>query len=253
MCLRPSVVYKWFGNFCFSPQENQPESRDGNEDEDEIITLSDAESQSLLCPVGSSKEATSVEVVTTTTSTADCVVVLDKTEDMRIKNDGGCRPSAPQQSCAETTSSPDGSHPHSVSGSPPCTSAGISPDSPEAVCVPQSAMTHPSEPNIDSVSFWKGCTAAGCTEAIFADFMNEMNNISSRIQSHQASQEDYDLALRVIASSGKLFDLVAKQQKELLKKQRELTKAAAAMKEVVSALRPPLTLGLSPQATISDI
>ncbi|KAK2839994.1 hypothetical protein Q5P01_013734 [Channa striata] len=169
-----------------------PLESDLDESANSIPEQQDAESQSLLCPVGSSKEATSVEVVTTTTSTADCVLVLHKTEDMRIKNDGGCRPSAPQQSCAETTSSPDGSHPHSVSGSPPCTSAGISPDSPEAVCVPQSAMTHPSEPNIDSVSFWKGCTAAGCTEAIFADFMNEMNNISSRIQSHQASQEGWN-------------------------------------------------------------
>lgn len=78
---------------------------------------------------------------------------------------------------------------------------------------------------------------AGCTEAIFRDFIDEMKDISGRIQSDQASQEDYDLALKVMAASGKLTELVAKQQKELEKRQMQLQKEAAAMKKVVSALR----------------
>ncbi|XP_044073294.1 lisH domain-containing protein C1711.05 isoform X2 [Siniperca chuatsi] len=93
------------------------------------------------------------------------------------------------------------------------------------------------EPSIDSTSFWKSCNAARCTQAIFTDFITEMNGISSRIQSDQASQEDYDCALTVMLASGKLAELVTKQQKELQRKQTELRKAAAAMKDVVSALR----------------
>ncbi|XP_067372266.1 uncharacterized protein [Channa argus] len=165
---------------------SENESRDAKEDEDEVIVLSDAESQSLLSPVETSKEPqslppSSAEVVTPTISTANPIVGVVKAEDVKQKKDG--------------------------------------------------------EPSIDSVSFWKSCTMAGCSQAIFADFINEMNNVFSRIQSNQASQEDYDLALRVMASSGKLFGLVDKQQKELQRKQGELKKAAEALKDVVSALR----------------
>ncbi|KAM7407166.1 hypothetical protein PAMA_003074 [Pampus argenteus] len=125
-----------------------------------------------------------------------------------------------------------------------CTSSVISPAPPEPTNVsllssPSCPATAPSdpEPSIDSTSFWKSCNVAGCTEAIFTDFINKMNDISNRIQSDQASQEEYDLALNVMAASGKLAELVAKQQKEIEKKQMELEKAAAAMKKVASALR----------------
>ncbi|XP_068590202.1 PHD finger protein 11-like [Cebidichthys violaceus] len=93
------------------------------------------------------------------------------------------------------------------------------------------------EPSFDSASFWKSCNAAGCTQALFTGFIDEMNNISSRIQSDLASQEDYDSALTVMTASGKLAERVAKQHEALQRKQTELQKATAAMKEVVSALR----------------
>ncbi|XP_067372265.1 uncharacterized protein [Channa argus] len=239
---------------------SENESRDAKEDEDEVIVLSDAESQSLLSPVETSKEPqslppSSAEVVTPTISTANPIVGVVKAEDVKQKKDGGCRPeqrpvhipgqhtvgtSVPQQSSTGTSPSPDHLETHSVTGSHPWNIACVSPDSPKTACITvfssSSSVTH-LEPSIDSVSFWKSCTMAGCSQAIFADFINEMNNVFSRIQSNQASQEDYDLALRVMASSGKLFGLVDKQQKELQRKQGELKKAAEALKDVVSALR----------------
>ena len=145
-------------------------------------------------------------------------------------------PSAPQQSSTSPPPSPNLSRPCSV------TRRAISPAPPETVSPPAALPSDP-EPSIDSTSFWKSCNVARCTQAIFTDFINEMNSISSRIQSDQASQEgerwdstltsycnsmslsaleykgltppstDYDLALRVMEASGKLAEHVAKQHK----------------------------------------
>ncbi|KAM3608437.1 uncharacterized protein V6R79_025356 [Siganus canaliculatus] len=101
---------------------------------------------------------------------------------------------------------------------------------------PSSSASDP-EPSIDAATFWENCNVAGCTQAVFTDFIHDMNNLSDRIQSHQASQEEYDLALTVMKASGKLARLVKKQQKELQRKQMELQKATAAMQEVISALK----------------
>ncbi|XP_034429511.1 proline-rich protein 12 isoform X3 [Hippoglossus hippoglossus] len=150
-------------------------------------------------------------------------------------------PSVPQQSSTGSPPSADQSKPLSPPGSPPCTSSSIPKAPPETICVssPPHPVEPPSdpEPSIDSQSFWKGCNAAGCTQAIFTDFINEMNDIAGRIQSDQASEDDCNHALKVMAASGKLEEIVAKQQKELQRKQKELMKAAAAIKQVISALR----------------
>ncbi|KAF1382745.1 hypothetical protein PFLUV_G00146950 [Perca fluviatilis] len=106
-----------------------------------------------------------------------------------------------------------------------------------AVLLKTEAQKEDEEPSTYSTSFWKNCNMAGCTQAIFTGFINEMNDISSRIQADQASQEDCDIALRVILASRKLAELVAKQKDELERKQKELQKAAAAMEEAASALR----------------
>ncbi|XP_053295717.1 uncharacterized protein LOC128455835 isoform X3 [Pleuronectes platessa] len=150
-------------------------------------------------------------------------------------------PSVPQQSSTGSPPSVDQSKPLSPPGSPPCTSSSSSKAPPEPICVssPPHPVEPPSdpEPSIDSQSFWKSCNAAGCTQAIFTDFINEMNDIAGRIQSDQASEDDCNHALKVMAASGKLEEIVAKQQTELQRKQQELMKAAAAMQHVFLALR----------------
>ncbi|TDH06768.1 hypothetical protein EPR50_G00116370 [Perca flavescens] len=106
-----------------------------------------------------------------------------------------------------------------------------------AVLLKTEAQKEDEEPSTYSTSFWKNCNVAGCTQAIFTGFINEMNDISSRIQADQATQEDCDIALTVMMASRKLAELVAKQKDELERKQKELQKAAAAMEEAASALR----------------
>ncbi|XP_023256481.1 PHD finger protein 11 isoform X1 [Seriola lalandi dorsalis] len=238
---------------CTSGNQLKVKNEFENKDEDETTVDSDAESESLL-PVEICTEATTSSALSPqTVSTAYPKVILVKAAEEKKREDEGCSPdehvagpSAPQQSSTGAPPSPSPGHskPHSVTGSPQCSSSAISPPPPESTCVslissspcPKGRCFDP-ELIIDSPSFWKSCNVAGCTQAIFTDFINEMNDIASRIQSDQASQKDYDLALTVMAASGKLAELVAKQQKELQQKQMELTKAAAAMKKVVSALR----------------
>ncbi|MEQ2162950.1 hypothetical protein GOODEAATRI_025225, partial [Goodea atripinnis] len=80
----------------------------------------------------------------------------------------------------------------SPSASPPCTpipeSSFCQRHSPAEVSPTQTPPSGP-KPDIDSATFWRNCNMAGCTQAIFAEFITEINNISSRIQCDQASQE----------------------------------------------------------------
>ncbi|MEQ2230269.1 hypothetical protein ILYODFUR_027488 [Ilyodon furcidens] len=80
----------------------------------------------------------------------------------------------------------------SPSPSPPCTpipeSSFCQRPSPAQVSPTQTPPSGP-KPDIDSATFWRNCNIAGCTQAIFAEFIIEINNISSRIQCDQASQE----------------------------------------------------------------
>ncbi|XP_029968513.1 PHD finger protein 11 isoform X2 [Salarias fasciatus] len=93
------------------------------------------------------------------------------------------------------------------------------------------------EPGVKSSSFWKSCNATGRTRAIFDDFFREMSGVAERILLEQASDEDYDVALSVLAAMGKLPAYVSKQQEELQRKQQEVGKACAAMLDVVAALK----------------
>lgn len=91
--------------------------------------------------------------------------------------------------------------------------------------------------SMDSSNFWRDCVSAGCTQAIFSDFIREMTDIFTRITSGQASKTDCDVAFNVMMASGKLEELVAKQQKDFQKKQTELQQAAAALNRVALFLR----------------
>ncbi|XP_069011336.1 uncharacterized protein phf11 [Embiotoca jacksoni] len=250
-------IIREFENPAGSPSGNQleDESEEENEDEDKTILHSDAESESLLLPVEICMGSESLVETTTEvfTQTASPVMVKKDDEGSNPERCPGNRlgqpaaePYVPRRSSAAPSLSVEESKPRRVSGSPPRTTSAVSPAPPESTRAPSLSSPSPSpaaalpsdaETNMDSTGFWRSCNVAGCTQAIFADFINGMTNISSRIQSDQATPEEYDLALSVMAASGKLAEFVAKQQEELQRKQVELQKAAAAMNEVVSALR----------------
>ncbi|XP_054870960.1 uncharacterized protein LOC129349981 isoform X1 [Amphiprion ocellaris] len=220
--------------------QQEKESREENKDDDETIIDSDGESESLLLPVHICFESLPFSGLScppvSPSQPKECSSVQSPVPST-VQHTSG--PSVPQQSSPAPPPLPLLSP-----GSPPCPSSSIAPAPPETASVPilssarsPTARPSDSESGINATNFWKSCNAAGCTQAIFADFINGMNEIYNRILSDKASQEDYDLALSVMAVSGKLAELVDKQQEELQKKQIELQKAAAAMKDAVSALR----------------
>ncbi|KAM6955764.1 uncharacterized protein PEZ65_005302 [Lycodopsis pacificus] len=224
-----------------SGNQLEDESIAGNKDGDEAIvhsvecyilcsSESDGESESLLPPVSQPPSATTAVVSTQTASALLPSVVRLKTEvEESQRTDGGSSPDqSPVHSPAEHATGP--AVPHQSSAGPPPSPPRSNP------LYGTRSPAPPSEPSLDSASFWKSCNAAGCTQALFIGFIDEMNDIASRIQSDLARQEDYDHALTVMSASGKLAERVAKQQEELQRKQTELQKASAAMKDVVSAL-----------------
>ncbi|XP_074520285.1 uncharacterized protein phf11 [Halichoeres trimaculatus] len=223
---------------------NQPECKDGDGDEDS----DDDESQSLLAPVHCITSFTPTDSITELHSQTESTPEESDESKEKESNPEQSPTNSPDPQTAEpsallhssTAPSPQASKPDSVSGSHPCPSSAQAPPEPCSTSLlsptvfPEASAN--TESAIDSASFWKNCNVAGCTQAIFSDFMKEMNELSEKIQSKQASQTDYDQALKVMSSSGQLEKLVAKQQKELQRKQRELEKAAAAMAEAARAL-----------------
>nr|XP_020465196.1 PHD finger protein 11 isoform X2 [Monopterus albus] len=218
-----------------SPSATQlrDENRDGNEEEDEIVIPSDTDSESLLPALKTCTESSSLSRsadLLPQTSTAQPVLVIAAEGEER--EDEG---SSTEQRAVHRTDR-GATKPASRSSMP--TPPNMKPSAPGTRSAPSPVVPCSDLGlSIDSSSFWKRCNVAGCTQAIFTDFMNEMNHISSRIQSDQASQEDYDRALAVMDASGKLEELVGKRQTELQRRQTELTTAAAAMNEIVSALK----------------
>ncbi|KAM4730834.1 uncharacterized protein phf11 isoform 2-T2 [Anableps anableps] len=219
-----------------------------NNNEDETLIHSDAESESLLCPVAERAEFHPNPAPQTVTDQCTQVLSMEKEvqtikreieePSLEQREEDVDEPSVPQQSSAPPGPHPERSNP---SNPPPCT--GSSFNSPLRTPPHLEPSPHtpapPSQPkpDVDSASFWRNCNTAGCTQKIFTEFVAEINDVSSRIQSDRASQQDYDWALTVMMASGRLADLVTKQEEELERRQMELQRALTSLKDVVSVLR----------------
>ncbi|KAK6309658.1 hypothetical protein J4Q44_G00195390 [Coregonus suidteri] len=129
----------------------------------------------------------------------------------------------PPGCCFIPVSSPPSPSPHSVSKRPPAGPGGLG-----------SPVGSDSEA---SRVFWSRCNEAGCTESIFNTFISDMVSISNRILSNKASQEDFDLSLRVMEASGKLSQMLSEQEREFEKKLNKLKRATAAIRDARSALK----------------
>ncbi|XP_020316337.1 PHD finger protein 11 isoform X4 [Oncorhynchus kisutch] len=146
------------------------------------------------------------------------------------------------------------SGPLNVTNTPTRTSPPVSPVPPDycftPVSSPHSVSNHPlagpgglgspigsGSDSAASRVFWRRCNEAGCTQSIFTTFFSDMVSISNRILSDKASQEDYDLSLRVMEASGKLPQMLSEQEREFKKKQMELQSATAAIRDARSALK----------------
>ncbi|XP_052349175.1 uncharacterized protein LOC118366760 isoform X4 [Oncorhynchus keta] len=220
----------------------EPEHRDDS-DGDHTVIDSDAESQSLLLHVVS--EEPSQDTNLSVCSSQPCSVA---------------RPGSPVLSGRQGSSLTLGpissvhSGPLNVTNTPTRTSPPVSPVPPDCcftpVSSPHSVSNHPlagpggpgspigsGSDSAASRVFWRRCNEAGCTQSIFTTFFSDMVSISNRILSDKASQEDYDLSLRVMEASGKLSQMLSEQEREFKKKQMELQRATEAIRDARSALK----------------
>ncbi|XP_037542126.1 uncharacterized protein phf11 [Nematolebias whitei] len=235
------------GKYCEGPSgpsveyQVEVESTDVNA-EDITFTDSDAESDSLLQPFLNHISSSSDIKAPTQTVQADIHWAEKEVQTIKKELDDffpaqsptyrpevyTSKPAVPEQNLNEPPLSPKPAAPQSPSSSSSMTMAlckpicvtplSSSPPSPPQAPVSDKPHSQPQAPSsdpvpiVDSASFWRNCNAASCTQTIFSEFINEMNEISSRILSDQASQEDYNRALSVMMASGKLAEFVSKQQ-----------------------------------------
>ncbi|XP_036065549.1 uncharacterized protein phf11 isoform X2 [Oryzias melastigma] len=215
--------------------------------EDDDKTISDAESESLLSHVmtssrrrSSSESAQfSVAVQTIKRECEEFSIPVDHFHRPEGEDVGGYTDYSP----VPRRSSPSFDVPSCAAST--VDQNGVAEPAPTSVTVPFSTFLPPplsppppnEGPTNDSVSFWRKCNSAKCTQDIFNDFIRWLNIVSSRIQADEASQEECERALSVMKASGQLENIVAAQQKDLQRRLTELQAATAAMEEVVSALR----------------
>ncbi|KAF7643163.1 hypothetical protein LDENG_00244170 [Lucifuga dentata] len=172
-----------------SGDETVDENRNDNKDEDKH---SDAESESLLPDQTSAVPPCSQTDQSSEQRPGNCLTSVER---MDVHT---ARPSVPQQSSTEPPRSSPDRNPVDVTSSPPHSSS--TPVAPSALqySATRSARSSSSSPgplpkvseaSFASAMFWKNCNKAGCTQGIFTDFINLMNNVSAGIQSDEASQE----------------------------------------------------------------
>ncbi|XP_071003465.1 uncharacterized protein [Oncorhynchus clarkii lewisi] len=85
--------------------------------------------------------------------------------------------------------------------------------------------------------FFKKCNQAGCTQFIFSEFASRLSIITERIASQQASEEDFNLTLKVLEASGMLPEIFTKRDQEMEKRLRELQRETVAVRTARSAMR----------------
>ncbi|XP_071210796.1 serine-rich adhesin for platelets-like isoform X4 [Salvelinus alpinus] len=221
----------------------EPENRDDS-DGDHTVIDSDAESQSLLLPVMLcvASEEPSQDTNISVCSSQPCSAASPGSPVLSGRHGSSLTlgpissvhsgplnvtntptrtsPPVPPDCCFTPVSSP-----HSVSNRPPAGPGGLG-----------SPIASGSDSAASRV-FWGRCNEAGCTQSIFTTFFSDMVSISNRILSDKASQEDYDLSLRVMEASGKLSQMLSEQEREFKKKQMELQRATAAIRDARSALK----------------
>ncbi|XP_071003462.1 uncharacterized protein [Oncorhynchus clarkii lewisi] len=243
----------------------EPEHRDDS-DGDHTVIDSDAESQSLLLPVMLCvvSEEPSQDTNLSVCSSQPCSAaspgspVLSGRQGSSLTLGPISSVLSGRQGSSLTLGPISSVHsgPLNVTNTPTRTSPPVSPVPPDycftPVSSPHSVSNRPlagpgglgspigSGSGSDSAAsrvFWRRCNEAGCTQSIFTTFFSDMVSISNRILSDKASQEDYDLSLRVMEASGKLSQMLSEQEREFKKKQMELQSATAAIRDARSALK----------------
>ncbi|XP_035612400.1 uncharacterized protein LOC118371173 isoform X1 [Oncorhynchus keta] len=97
-----------------------------------------------------------------------------------------------------------------------------------------------------AAQFFRKCHQAGCTQFIFSEFASRLNTITERISSQQASEEDFNLTLKVLEASGMLPEIFAKRDQEMEKRLKDLQREIEAVRTARSAMRDACVMNFTP-------
>ncbi|XP_051566196.1 PHD finger protein 11 isoform X2 [Myxocyprinus asiaticus] len=84
--------------------------------------------------------------------------------------------------------------------------------------------------------FWARCNEAGCTKEIFSDLVSQLSSLGERVQSQEASHNDYNVALKVLEASGRLPGVIAQLEQDLEKQEQDLQRKKAALRDARAVL-----------------
>eukprot|EP00063_Salmo_salar_P045301 XP_014020136.1 PREDICTED: uncharacterized protein LOC106582017 isoform X5 [Salmo salar] len=97
-----------------------------------------------------------------------------------------------------------------------------------------------------AAQFFRKCHQAGCTQFIFSEFASRLNTITERISSQQASEEDFNLTLKVLEASGMLPEIFAKRDQEMEKRLKDLQRETESVRTARSAMRDACVMSVTP-------
>ncbi|KAK7169142.1 hypothetical protein R3I93_005210 [Phoxinus phoxinus] len=88
----------------------------------------------------------------------------------------------------------------------------------------------------NAVIFWTRCNQAGWTEEIFSDLVSQLGSLGERVQSQEASHQDYDVALKLLEASGRLPCIITQLEQDLEEQERDLQRKKAALRDARAVL-----------------
>ncbi|CAM4603148.1 unnamed protein product [Leuciscus chuanchicus] len=88
----------------------------------------------------------------------------------------------------------------------------------------------------NAVIFWTKCNQAGWTKEIFSALVSQLGSLGERVQSQEASHQDYDVALKLLEASGRLPCIITQLEQDLKEQERDLQRKKAALRDARAVL-----------------
>ncbi|XP_067300922.1 uncharacterized protein phf11 [Pseudorasbora parva] len=88
----------------------------------------------------------------------------------------------------------------------------------------------------NSSIFWTRCNQAGWTKEIFSELASHLSSLGERVQSQEASYQDYDVALNILEASGCLPCIITQLEQDLKKQEQDLQRKKAALRDARAVL-----------------
>ncbi|XP_048049677.1 uncharacterized protein phf11 isoform X2 [Megalobrama amblycephala] len=84
--------------------------------------------------------------------------------------------------------------------------------------------------------FWTRCNQAGWTKEIFSELVSQLSSLGERVQSQEASHQDYDVALKLLEASGQLPSIITQLEQDLEKQEQDLQRKKTALRDARAVL-----------------